>query len=58
MVPRWVELEREVNAGLQWLRENPGHPRRAERIEELNLIIDKFNLEVPASWMQKPRYRD
>lgn len=58
VVPRWVELERELNAGLQWLREHPNHPERAERIEALNVVIDKFNLEVPAGWMQKPRYRD
>lgn len=58
VVPEWVIMEREITAAWQWLREHPGHPERAERIEALNRLIDKFNLVVPAGFMQKPRYRD
>lgn len=58
VVPTWVELGEEVEAGLQWLREHPDHPERPERIQALNKLIDRYNLAVPAGWMQKPRYRD
>lgn len=58
VVPDWVELGEEIEAGLKWLREHPDHPERPERIRTLNKLIDRYNLAVPAAWMQKPRYRD
>lgn len=58
IVPIWVELGEEIEAQLRWLREHPDHPERPARIQALNRLIDRYNLEVPAGWMQKPRYRD
>lgn len=58
VVPDWVELGRAVQEGLDWLRANPAHPERNERIAAVNRLIDRYNLAVPAGWMQKPRYRD
>ncbi len=58
VVPEWVVLEREIRAELEWLRKHADHPERTERIAALNRKIDRYNLHVPAGWMQLPRYRD
>ena len=58
VVPEWVNMEREIRADIEWLRANPEHPDRAERVAALNRRIDRFNLHVPAGFMQMARYRD
>lgn len=58
VVPEWVTLENAIQESVGWLRAHPDDARRAERIAELNRLIDRYNLLVPAGWMQKARYRD
>lgn len=55
VVPEWIELEREIRAGVCWLRAHPQHPERQERIAALNRKIDRFNLMVPRFELQWPR---
>lgn len=56
VVPEWIIMEREINEEWEWLRAHPDAPGRAERIAKLNRLIDRFNLAVPADFMQKPRF--
>lgn len=58
VVPEWVTMDKEIKQAVAWLRSHPEHPERAERIDALNRVIDRYNLAVPAGWMQKARYRD
>lgn len=53
--PEWVELQREIRAGVEWLRAHPDHPERAQKIREINRLIDRYNLLVPSITLQKPR---
>jgi hypothetical protein len=56
VVPEWIMLKNEIEAQIEWLRENPRHRERDERIQALNRMIDKYNLVVPAGFLQKPHY--
>lgn len=58
IVPEWVNLQKQITAELEWLRAHPKHEERAERITQINQVIDRFNLLVPAGFMQVPRYLD
>lgn len=58
VVPEWMMLDQQIQAELRWLREHKVHRERAERVEALNKLIDRFNLVVPMGWLQKPRFRD
>ncbi|MFO7173043.1 MAG: DUF1992 domain-containing protein [Bacillota bacterium] len=55
VAPEWIELRREIQADLAWLRDHPDHPGRAERIRETNRKIDRYNLLVPIPNLQYPR---
>jgi len=56
--PEWAELQKQIDEDLVWLKTNPGHAQRSERIGALNKKIDRFNLVAPAWWMQRGRYSD
>lgn len=55
VVPEWIELEKEIRAGVQWLRTQPGHPERPEQLAALNRKIDRYNLLAPRFELQFPR---
>lgn len=58
VLPEWMELGRQIDAEVKWLKEHPTHPERTERIEALNRMIDRHNLVVPAGYLQKPKFRE
>lgn len=57
LVPEWIMLKNTIEAEIQWLQRHPSHPERPERIDALNRMIEKFNLVVPAGFLQKPRFK-
>lgn len=59
VLPEWMELDRQIQAELTWLKGNrKDHPERAERIALLNRLIDRYNFVVPLGNLQRGRYRE
>lgn len=58
VVPEWVQLDREIQAELAWLRVHPRQGDRAERIARVNRLIDRYNFLAPLLEMQRARYRE
>ena len=59
VLPEWMELDKQIQAELAWLKANrKDHHERAERIDLLNRLIDRYNFVVPLGNLQRPRYRE
>ncbi len=65
-VPDWIALDNEIRERIEnWQREakslrkgDPGKLRQLqEEVEEINRLIELFNLKVPIKWLQRRKFK-
>jgi len=57
ILPEWIELQKQIRAELNWLRQHRADPDFPPRLAAVNKLIDRYNLLVPTVNLQLPRAR-